>query len=473
MQESSELSPQIEKAVPTASKISMERRLLITVVLAGILAPLNSTMIAVALPRLMEAFGVPLTSAGWLVTAYLIAMASLQPIAGKLGDRLGRRRLILGGLVYFGLVSIGAATAFSFWSLLFFRVQQAISVAIVLPNGIALVREVVPADRRAGRFGLIGSAMALAATAGLPLGGFLVEVADWHAIFYVNLAFVLPALLLGRRVLPAGRAQQAGPPFDLIGAVLLSILLVGAAGLLIQSHRSSVVLIPSIGGVLLVAIAAFFLWYEWRHPDPVLQLRFFSSRTFAAANGAVALSNLAMYSMVLAVPILLSRQNGWTSAQTGMVLTAMMATSVVFSPLGGHLADRWGRRWPAVGGLLLLTLGLLPLALAGGGVALPTLVGSLSIAGIGLGLAWAGIQTSAVEAVEPQQAGVASGIYATSRYLGSIVGSSVLISLLKGDGDGFAAVFFMVTAAAFLSALVSFGLKDRPGQYQGVRGTAG
>ena len=109
------------------------------------LAPLNSTMIAVALPQLMGAFGVSLTSVGWLVTAYLIAMASLQPIAGKLGDRLGRRRLILGGLVYFGIASIGAATAFSFWSLLFFRVQQALSVAIVLPNGIALVREVVPA----------------------------------------------------------------------------------------------------------------------------------------------------------------------------------------------------------------------------------------------------------------------------------------------------------------------------------------
>lgn len=434
------------------------------------LVPLNSTMIAVALPRLMEAFDVPLASVGWLVTAYLIAMASLQPIAGKLGDLLGRRRLILGGLVYFGLASIGAAKAFSFESLLFFRVQQAISGAIVLPNGIALVREVVPADRRAGRFGLIGSVMALAAAAGPPLGGFLVEVADWYAIFYVNLGFVLPALLLGRRVIPAGRARQADAPFDLIGAVLLSILLVGAAGLLIGSHGS--VIIPSFWGFFL-AIAAFFVRYEWRHPDPVFQLRFFGRRAFAAANGAVALSNLAMYSTMLAVPILLSRQNGWTSSQTGTVLMALMATSMVFAPLGGFLADRWGRRRPAVGGLLLLTLGLFPLALAGSGVALPMLVGSLSVAGIGLGLAWSGIQTSAVEAVEPRQAGVASGIYSTSRYLGSIVGSGVLIGLLEGEEDGFGAVFFMVTVAAFLSALVSFGLQDRPGHNEAILSAAG
>jgi EmrB/QacA subfamily drug resistance transporter len=437
-----------------------ELAILITVVLGGILAPLNSTMIAVALPRLMEAFDVPLTSSGWLVTAYLITMASLQPIAGKLGDRLGRRRLILGGLIYFGIVSIGAATAFSFWSLLFFRVQQAISAAVVMPNGVALVREVVPAHRRAGRFGLIGASMSLTAAAGPPLGGFLIEVADWQAIFYVNLAFVLPALLLGWRVLPTRRTRQASLSFDLAGAVLLFVLLVGTTGLLIQNQSS--ILFPSIGGVVLVAIGAFFLWYEWRHPDPVLQLGFFCIQKFAAANGAVALSNLAMYSMMLGVPILLSRQGGWTSAQTGLVLTVLMATSMLFTPLGGHLADRLGRRWPAVGGLLLFTFGLLPLAFLGGAVALPILVASLGIAGIGLGLAWAGIQTSALEAVEPRQAGAASGIYATSRYLGSIVGSSVLISLLEGDGDGFVAVFFMVTVAAFLSALVSLGLKDRP-----------
>ena len=100
----------------------------------------------------------------------------------------------------------------------------------------------------------------------------------------------------------------------------------------------------------MVVIAAFFVWYEWRHLDPVFQLRFFGRRTFAAANGAVALSNLAMYSTMLAVPILLSSRSGWTSSQTGTVLMALMATSMVFAPLGGLLADRWGRRWPAVGG---------------------------------------------------------------------------------------------------------------------------
>ena len=188
---------------------SVENAAVITVALATMLAPLNSTMIAVALPHVIAEFGVDIASAGWLVTAYLIAMAALQPVAGKLGDRLGRRRLILGGVAWFGLVSMGAATASSLSALLFFRVQQAIAGAVALPNGAALLREVVPADRRAGRFGLVGAAIALAAAAGPPLGGLLVGTAGWRAIFYVNLVFVLPTLLLGWR---SSRSNRRGEP---------------------------------------------------------------------------------------------------------------------------------------------------------------------------------------------------------------------------------------------------------------------
>ena len=122
-----------------------ERVAVIAVALTTMLAPLNSTMIAVALPNVMTEFGADVASVGWLVTSYLIAMAALQPVAGKLGDRLGRRRLILGGVAWFGVASLGAATASSLFTLLFFRVQQAVAGAIALPNGAALLREVVPA----------------------------------------------------------------------------------------------------------------------------------------------------------------------------------------------------------------------------------------------------------------------------------------------------------------------------------------
>jgi MFS family permease len=138
----------------------------LTVALGTMLAPLNSTMIAVAMPGVMDEFHAGFGTAGWLVTAYLIAMASLQPVAGKLGDRIGRCRLVLGGLLGFGLASLAAAAAPHLWVLISFRVLQAVAGALIVPNGAALVREIVPVERRGGRFGLIGAAVALAAAVG-------------------------------------------------------------------------------------------------------------------------------------------------------------------------------------------------------------------------------------------------------------------------------------------------------------------
>jgi EmrB/QacA subfamily drug resistance transporter len=445
------------------ARSASERLVIFSVALSTMLAPLNSTMIAVALPRIIQDFHVRVSTAGWLVTTYLIAMAALQPVAGKLGDRIGRRRLIIGGLIYFGIASLGATFATSLPLLFFFRIQQAIAGAVTLPNGTALVRDVVPLDRRARSFGMIGSATAFAAALGPPIGGLLVQTLGWRSIFFVNVPVVLAALILGWRAIPTTRATRDNQAFDAVGACLLSAVLIGLTVLLTLSKRAESAALPTIGGLALIGLAAFFIRYELRHPDPVLQPRFFRARSFAAANGAIALSNLAMYSTLLTVPILLARRGGWSSARVGAVLIMLSGAMVVCSPLGGRLADRVGRRWPTVIGLTLLTLGVLPLALAGGQIAVPVLLGSLGLAGVGLGLSSAGMQTAAIEAVGPREAGVASGVFSTSRYFGSITGSSILAGLLgTTSGDGFRTVFVMVVVAAALSAVVALALHDKP-----------
>jgi len=459
----SSASAPLDALAPARS--TSERVTVVAVALTTMLAPLSSTMIAVALPHVMAEFDADVASVGWLVTSYLIAMAALQPVAGKIGDRLGRRRLILGGVAWFGLVSLGAATSSSLPSLLFFRVQQAVAGAVALPNGAALLRETVPAERRAGRFGLVGAAVALAAAAGPPLGGLLVGTAGWRAIFYVNLLLILPTLALVWRWIPVGARRGNGHPFDLAGAALLSAGLIGTTGLLTHGLKSDPVP-ATLLGIALVVLAATLLRRELRHPDPVLQPRLFGRRDFAAANAAIALSNLAMYSTLLAIPILLLRRTGWTSAEAGLVLAVMSLGMVVFSPLGGRLADRLGRRAPTVAGLSLVALGLVPLALGGSRVTTQALLAGLGLIGAGLGLSSAGLQAAALEAAGPGEAGVASGVFSTSRYLGSIVGSGALAGFLGPAGDGvtgFAAVFLMAAAAALLSALVGSALRDTRG----------
>jgi EmrB/QacA subfamily drug resistance transporter len=426
------------------------------------LAPLNSTMIAVALPDIMLDFDVSISSAGWLITAYLIAMASLQPLAGKLGDNFGHRAMILSGLSVFGLVSIGAALAPTLPVLLVFRVLQAVSAALIVPSGSALLREMMPASRRGAAFGLLGAGIAVAAAMGPLLGGILVEFAGWRAIFYVNLIFVVPALLIGLKHLPGANINASKRKFDIYGAMVLPILLVASAWILISFSKGANLWVVGFGVPMVVVGAVIFGWYEKRHPDPMLQLNFFRLRSFTAAAAGIGFANLSMYSLLISIPLLLSSRDE-SSLRTGLVLFVMSA-GMLSSYVGGRMIDRLGRRLPTTFGLVILAVGVLPIALSGQDVSIPTLLAGLALVGLGIGLATPGLQTSGVEAVESEQAGSAAGLYSTSRYLGSIIGSAIIAGILGAsdvDVDGLSMVFLLSFVAAVVAAVVSLGLRGR------------
>ena len=446
----------------TVARPGAERAVLIAVALGALLAPLNSTMIAVALPDIVDDFDTTIGTVGWLVTSYLLALAVVQPVAGKLGDRHGRRGFVIGGLAVFGLASLGAALAPSLGFLIVFRVLQAVSGAVVFPNGAGLIRELVPADRRGGAFGIVGGSIALAAGLGPLIGGVLVGAGGWRAIFFVNVPFVAVALAIAWRSVPRRRPDVvATTAFDWFGAALLAAVLVGSAVLVIEGGHAPVVFAP---GVPLLLILGFVLIrWELRHPDPVFQPRFFTIRPFAAANAGISSSNLAFYTVLLATPILLTRHLDWSSLQVGLALALLSAPMVVFSPVGGRLADRYGRRLPSVAGCVVLTIGLLPLSVAPG-LSPYALLPCLALMGAGVGLSTAGLQASAIEALEPSQAGVAAGLFSTSRYIGSFAGSIALARLLdEGHGlTGFHAVFLIAFAGALVSVVVTMALPARP-----------
>jgi multidrug resistance protein len=393
------------------------------------------------------------------VAAYLIVIASFQPIAGKLGDRYGRRPFILGGVIAFAIASAGAAASTSLGMLIAFRAGQAFSGAVIFPNGAALLREVVPESRRGAMFGILGAAITLGAVIGPSLGGALVEIGGWPAIFWINIPLVAVIFAVGWRTIPTRRPRPTGVRFDAGGAAMLGVVLAGAAWLLIR--RGKLAPTTSAAGAAVVAIGlAAFVWAELRHRDPVVQPRFFRRAAFSAATGATALSNLAMYSLLLAVPLLLSRRPGWNSARAGAVLTTLSAGMVLLEPIGGRLGDRFGRRLPVLTGMSMLATGLVLLALAGGDVSAPVLVGCLALAGAGIGMAGASLRTVAVEVIEPEHAGMAAAAASTSRYIGSIVGTSVLAGLVSSPG-GFTTMFTITAAAAGASVALGVAL---PGQ---------
>ena len=438
-----------------------ERAILLTVVLGTMLVPLNSTMIAVALPRLIVDLHASLSSAGWLVTGYLIAMASLQPVAGRLGDRIGRRPLVLGGLALFAGASLAAALSPDLQLLIVFRIAQGVAGALVFPNGMALLREFAPPGKLASRLGLVGATLPLAAAAGPLVGGVLLSVGGWRAIFFLNLPLLVVPLVLGWRVIPRPHRERQSERFDTAGAVLLSALLVAGAWLLIEGTGNAkglvAIAVACVAAPLLVA-------QELRHPHPLLQPRLFARPAFLAANGGVALSNLAMYVTLFALPILLGRRGGWSSTGIGLALATLSLATFAFSPIGGRLAERRGARAPATVGLMILTASLAPLAIAPAAISAPALIAMLVGAGVGLGLSSAPLQTAALESVELTATGVASGIFSTSRYLGSITGTALLAGPLApaaiGFG-GFRTLFISLVAAAAGSALLAIALPSK------------
>ena len=441
-----------------------ERAVLLAVALCGILPPLNTTMIAVALPDLLGDLHAGVSGGGWLVACYLIAIAPLQPIAGKLGDRYGRRPLMLTGLGLFGVCSVGAGLAPSLSVLIVMRVLQGIAGALVFPNATGLIRELIPADRRAQAYGVFGSIIGVSAAVGPPIGGALTATLGWRAIFFVNVPVVAiaTALLLRAVRAPEARAGRTQPPFDVAGAVALSVLLGAAAAVALEGGRigGAAVIVP-VGG----AIAALFVVYlrrESRHPDPVVDPRLFRVRSFAAAAGGVSFGNLALYTTLLATPLLFERTTTWSAGRIGLALAVLSAPTALLAPLGGRLADRLGRRFPATLGQAIVMGALVPLAVWPS--APPwTVLTCLAAAGVGGGLAGAAQQAAAVEAVDADKAGVASGIFSTSRYVGGIAGAVVLAGLLDGrqGAGGFAALFAVTAAAGLVAALSGLWLPGR------------
>ena len=229
-------------------------------------------------------------------------------------------------------------------------------------------------------------------------------------MFTVNLAIVVPTLVLGWRTLPRDQGRPSIGNFDTAGAFLLPLVLIGVTALLVLLSQGIPAFVVGGGLAAVVALGTLFVWREARHPQPVLRVDLFRRRNFTSACLGIGLGNMAMYTVLLSVPLLLASHSGFSTLETGLVLTSMSAAMILVAPLGGRLADRAGRRTPTLAGLGILTAGSLVITLAGVDIAVPTLIAGLLLVGTGIGLATPGLQTSAVESVDSRDAGIASGL---------------------------------------------------------------
>jgi MFS family permease len=402
---------------PGAGKVG---RGLVGALMTASLMPLNSTMVAVAVPSISRTVDHgPSAVTQALVATYLIAAIALQSPGGKLGDRLGHWRVLALGQ---GAVGAGALLGFFATSLPVLagaRVLMATGGALAVPATLALLRVSLPLERRGRAFGTFGAVMALAAALGPIVGGVLVDAFGWEAVFVANVPVLVLAAVL---VASVERVRDARPTsrFDTLGSVLLTaglMLLVLAAQ---QTGRASVALL--LGG--LVAMAAF-VAHERRVDDPVVAFDLFASPSFAAGTLLICLQNLVMYALLFELPLVLEERFDLGARQTGQLLIWLMMAMVVTSLGAGRLTELLGPRTLAVTGSLACVAGLVVLRLvaltSAGQVRLP-----LALLGVGLGLCGPAAQTASLSAIAAARSGMAAGVGSTMRYLGGVAGIAFL-----------------------------------------------
>lgn len=437
----------------------------------SILVPLNSTMLAVALPSVMDTFSVDAATVASLVTLYLATVAIALPASGSIGDRFGHRRSFLVGVVAFGGASLLAASATSFAVLAASRVLQAMSGALVSTSSTALIRAESPPDRRGAAFGLFDMIVSISAAVGPLVGGLVVSVFGWRSLFLAAIPLALVALVTVGRLAPPGtgihlgassaEARPAAPrPIDWPGLALLALTLV-AALLAIRGPLDGG--LGTLAAIAAVPLALAFVAVELRTDHPAVDPRLLASPPFAAALAGVFGMTVVLHGCFLVVPLLVERLQGGTPAGTGIVLLGISALWAVAAPFGGRLSDRLGRRRPAVIGGIVTALGLAILAAAGASASTLVLAGLLSLVGFGMGLAGSPRQTAAMEAVGADRVGMAAGTYYTGRYLGGVAGASIAGAVLGSSvtAAGVSMVFAILAVSAFAVTVVSIGLPTR------------
>ena len=425
--------------------------ILVAAAIGAMLNPLNSTMVAVALPALSAEFDAPASRVTLtVVTGYLVATLVSQVPSGSIADRVGYSRALGIGRLLFLAGALAGTLAPSLLVVVIGRLLMALGGSLIIPTTMALVRVAVPDARRARAFGTLGAVLGGAAAIGPAIGAWMLTHFGWRSLFVINVPMVLASFAvqwIGHRTATATIVRPAATPasFDWIGSLLIGATLV----LLTFATRAA---LPAAVWLATTGMAAFALLitHERRVAAPVLRLSLFGERAFVAGSGVIAAQNLSMYSLVVLVPFQFGSPAG-ADPQLGLAIIAMTATMAVTSPLGGLLADRFGARavvmvGGAAGGLGVV--GLMQLPPSSGAVA----IGSrLLLVGLGLGLSIGPAQAVALKSIEARHSGIASATLSMLRYLGAVIGTVVIgYAVASGaDADMRHRTALIIFAAAF------------------------
>jgi EmrB/QacA subfamily drug resistance transporter len=456
-----------EAAAPLVLRSARGRWVIAATVLGSGMAMLDSTVVGIALPSINRNFHGGVGSLQWVVTGYLLTLAAFLLLGGSLGDHFGRRRLFMIGTIWFALASAACGFAPGTGALVAARVVQGVGAALLTPASLAIIQASFCPEDRARAIGAWSGLGGVAAAAGPLLGGYLLAVASWRWVFFINLPVAVVVVAVTSRHVPESRDATSPARVDVWGASLAVAFLAGLTYALIEGPTRGWSNPAVIFGLVAAALAGpAFVVREQRSSHPMLPLELFRSRQFSGANGVTFAVYGALGGALFLLPVELQLVAHYTPLESGLALLPLTVIMLAFSARSGQLSARIGPRLQMTVGPLIVAAGLVLLARATNpGSYLTQVFPAVLVFSFGLAVTVAPLTATAMGAAPTEHSGIASAVNNTVARAASLFAVAVLPLLAGLTGaaalapdelaSGFRTAMFISGATCALGALVS------------------
>jgi EmrB/QacA subfamily drug resistance transporter len=402
------------------------------VILGMTMSILDTTIVNVALDTLGRELGSTLAEIQWVVTGYMLALAAVIPLTGWSARRFGAKRVYIASVTLFTIGSALCGLAESSTSLILFRVLQGVGGGMIMPIAQMIMAEVAGPKRMGRVMGIVVMPAMLAPILGPVVGGLILQNLHWSWIFLVNVPIGIVAVALGYRMLPESDLGEPGK-LDWVGLVLLvcsmPLIIYGLSEIATkESFTAPTVIWPIVGGLLL---AAAFGWHALRVERPLLDVRLYANRIFAAASLTTFGLGAALFGAMILVPLYYQEVRGESVIVTGLLTGPQGLGMLLVAPWIARMTDRFGGGRVAVVGVSILTISSLPLAFIGADTSIAFISGLLFVRGIGIGLSFIPVTTVAFASLRPDQLSDATPQMNVLQRVGGAIGVAVLAVVLQ------------------------------------------